>query len=76
MQRRLRVDETVSEGKDEAGDPRIDHVRPVHGGDHEGNGEDGPTPTIEMILVAVVLLETHATVEAWVFGSWVLGCGS
>jgi hypothetical protein len=29
-----------------------------------------------MILVAVVLLETHATVEAWVFGSWVLGCGS
>ena len=37
----LRIDETVGEREDETGDPRVDHVRAVHGGDHEGNSQEG-----------------------------------
>ncbi len=37
----LRVDEAVGQREHEAGDPRVDDVRPVHGRDHERNGEEG-----------------------------------
>ena len=38
----LRVDEAVGQREHEAGDPRVEDVRPVHRRDHERNGQERP----------------------------------
>ena len=56
----LRVDEAVGEREDEAGDPGIDDVRAVHGGDHERNGQERADPNHRNDVGGRGLQQAHA----------------
>ncbi len=59
----LRIDKSVGQSEEEAGDPRVDHVRPAHCRHHERNGEERTDAHHRDDVGCCRLQQAHAAAE-------------